>query len=138
MERRVSTASDPTEPLLVWARKEAEDFGDTSAAIALCERALELRPDAVVALELLAQLRLRSGAAEGALEALEAWRRHCSPSEHDRIDLNIAQLLFEQLDKGEQAFEKLEPLLRRSPLNEGAIAMTASLAQMGTAWGHAS
>ncbi len=129
-ERLVSTASDPTKPLLAWARKEAEEFGDAAAAVALCERALELHPDNVAALELLATLRMQAGAADGALQALESWRRHCATSDRDRIDLIIAQLLFEHLGKGEQAFERLEPLLRKDPLNEAAITMTASLAQV--------
>ena len=131
-ERSVLTATDPTEPLLAWARVEAEEFGDTAAAIALCERAIELRRDDVAVLELLATLRLRAGAAEGALLALDAWRRCSIESERDGIDLMIATLLFEQLGKGEEAFEKLEPLLRKDPLNDSAISMAASLAQVGS------
>jgi len=129
-ERRVSTASDPIEPLLTWASTEAEEFADLSAAIALCERALKLRVDDVAVLELLAALRLRAGAADGALQTLQTWRRCCADTDRDRIDLMIAQLLFEQLDQGESAFDKLEPLLRKDPLNEAAMKMTLSLARV--------
>jgi lipopolysaccharide biosynthesis regulator YciM len=130
LERRVSAASDPTEPLLDWAHTEAEDFGDIAAAIALCERAIESRPDEVKALELLAALRLQTGAADEALQALLTLRRYSAASEHDGIDLRIAQLLFDQLDRREEAYETLEPLLRKDPLNEAAIAMTATLTEV--------
>ena len=132
LERTVSTATDPSEALSAWAKVEAEEFGDTAAAIALCERALEVRRDNVAVLELLAKLRLEAGAADGALLALDAWRRCTDESERDRIDLMIARLLFERLDKGEEAFEKLEPLLRKDPLNDAAISMTADLARVAS------
>ena len=128
-ERSVSSASDPNAALLDWARTEADEFGDGTAAISLCERALELRADDTAVLEMLATLRLRAGAAEGALQALETLRRNSVPAERPRIDILIAKLLSEDLHQPEQAFERLQPLLRRDPLNEPVIQMIITLAQ---------
>ncbi len=136
LERSVSTAADATEPLLAWAKIEAGEFGDNAAAIALCEHALELQHDNAAVLEMLATLRLQAGAAEGALLALDAWRHCASDSDRDRIELMIAKLLYEQLERGEAALERLEPLLRNDPLNDAAVSMTASLANTGRLGAH--
>lgn len=126
-ERAVSSAADPCAPLLQWAKTEADDFGDLAAAIALCERALQTHSGNSEALELLATLRLRAGAAEGALQALELLRRQTAEPERERIDVKIAQLLAEHLDQPELAFAKLRPLLTKEPNSEAVVQMIIAL-----------
>lgn len=128
-ERSVSTAGDPSEPLLHWARTEADEFGDIAAAVALCERAAELRPSNLQALDLLAELRLRAGAADGALQALDSLRRASPEADRGQIDVRIARLLAEQLDQPELAFAKLRPLLSSDPANQSIVELIVELAK---------
>ena len=128
-ERAVSSAADPCAPLLQWAKTEADDFGDLATAIALCERALHAQSANSEALDLLASLRLRAGAAEGALQALETLRRQTAEPERERVDVKIAQLLAEHLDQPELAFAKLRPLLTKEPNSEAVIQMIIALSK---------
>jgi len=129
LERQVSTAADPSEPLVHWAQTEADEFDDLATAVALCERAIEQRPNNLQALELLATLRLRAGAAEGALQALESLRRQTDEADGERIDIRIAQLLAKHLDQPELAFARLRPLLSDNPNREPTIQLIIELSK---------
>jgi tetratricopeptide (TPR) repeat protein len=117
-EFRASRAQNPLELLSEWAKVE-EEYGDVESAIRVYDRILERAPGGHEALEALARLKRASGDFEGCLAALRALRDGAEPKRAADLDLSMARLLGNELERPLDAALAIAPCLRGSRhLNE--------------------
>jgi lipopolysaccharide biosynthesis regulator YciM len=109
--------------LMAWAAAEEAVFGDADAAIALHERVVAAEPENDDALAALSRLRLSRGDHEGAAAVLARRRALSEGSARAALDLELAGLLLDHLDRPLAALEALAPALEANPQDAAARAL---------------
>lgn len=109
-----------TSILISWARWE-EAQADAERAIAVYERILQSEPANAVALTALSRLKMDMGDVEGVLETLRSLRGRGELDDLAAIDLQIASILIERLDRPQEAIELLASVLESSPTDAEAL-----------------
>lgn len=118
---QVSRAPDPIPILFAWANAEERELGDPRAAIALYERVVTLDRNQFEAYFELARLRAENGDEAGALEALGVLRERASPEDRRVAELATAEILLERMGRGDEALDRLAPILEANPTERDAL-----------------
>jgi tetratricopeptide (TPR) repeat protein len=120
---RADNATDAIAALMRWAQAEERVFSNPQAALELYARVLDQDPDRTDALSELGRIQAELGDFEGALVALRALRDRSDEQERVGIDLKVATLLLEQLERPDEALAVAESLLELSPTDPSALAI---------------
>ena len=125
MSRRADDAApaDRARALLAWAAAEETTFGDREAAIALYRRATEADPDLDDAHASVARLLGELGDAAGAAAAIEARRARAEGARRARLDLELAELYAQRLDRPDDALALVEGVLASDAEQAPALAL---------------
>jgi tetratricopeptide (TPR) repeat protein len=108
----------PAEVLIEWAKAE-EEYGAPEAAIAIYERLAATDAGRPIGLESLCRLKLHAGDFAGGLAAFRALRESQGDEERIALDLRIARLLLDEVDRPVDAAVLLAPALAvRPPISE--------------------
>lgn len=134
LEWRTTRAADPVLVLVHWAAVEEQEFNDVPAAIALLERAKEHDPARASTVEELARLQLSVGDAQGAFAALTQLRELGGGSNPDGVELSMAELLIDRLDRPAEARSLLESVVTKRPADATARALLLRLAGDSPVW----
>ncbi|APR81973.1 DNA double-strand break repair Rad50 ATPase [Minicystis rosea] len=110
-----ATDGERTAIRLAWAEAEQTVLGDPGAAIALYERVIAAEPESDAALAALSRLLLGREDFAGAAEAIERRRALSSGSARTALDLELATLLLDRLDRAVDALDAIAPALEASP-----------------------
>lgn len=110
------------EVLVLWARAEAQSFGDLARAIALADRVIEEFPDDRDARALRAEWLLATGDVERGVEALLELRVDAEGDARATFERRAAALLLGR-GKAAQAVELLESRLSDDPTDGEALAL---------------
>jgi tetratricopeptide (TPR) repeat protein len=97
--------------LVAWAEAEEETLGDPAAAAELYERVIALDPEHDAALSARARILLGRGDAEGAVSLLLQRRDRAEGDARAALDLEIATLLLDRLDRPAEALERIATVL---------------------------
>lgn len=124
---RASRADDPVPVLVEWGRVEEETFSDPEAAIGVYEQALAHDGERPDVLERLARLRGALGDDEGRVLALQSLARQESGSKKEALDLEVARLLVERLDRSSEALDVIEPYLGSTSPHPDALRLAIEL-----------
>ncbi len=119
------------EALEAWAIAEETRFGNVDAAIGLYAELLEADPGHRGAREALCRLELDQGDAERLLRALGSARDRAPEGAALDVDLRIASLLVERLERTDEALPILSALLERTPDHPGALAVAREALRRG-------
>lgn len=120
-EVRVTRAADPVPVLLEWAEVEERQLGDADRALQLYQRVVALAPRRVEALTELARLQSERGQGEDALASLRALAEELDGDAKAKVELRIAKLLLDPLQRPVEALDAAEATLRRSPGDPDAL-----------------
>jgi tetratricopeptide (TPR) repeat protein len=120
-EWRAGHAVDKAPVFVEWAEAEERLMNDHARAAKAYEAALELDPSHADALNALVRLETRAGRAKVLLGVLESLRGRLAKGEAIEVDLRIAALLVEHLDRPEEALPILHDALARTPDHAEAI-----------------
>lgn len=121
-------ASDERARLLgEWAAAEETELGDSSAALTLYRRVLELDPEDLDALAAVARLSLALGDVEGALEALVARRGASEGEARNALDVQIATILVDVPGRADEALSRVAGVLESAPHDTAALELAARL-----------
>jgi tetratricopeptide (TPR) repeat protein len=107
--------------LLAWAEAEETALGDPAAAAELYARVSAIDPEHDDALAARARLLLAQGDLEGAAEAIDRRRAQREGSARAALDLELATLLLERLDRPLEALDAVAPVLEASPADPAAL-----------------
>lgn len=115
------------EPLAAWAAWEETEMDDQARAAALWERVLALDPDHDSALGSRARLLLSLGDYEGAAAVVAARRDRAQGEARAALEIELAALLFDRLNRPLDALEAVASALRDGAQDPAAreIAMRA-------------
>ncbi|HYO93663.1 MAG TPA: tetratricopeptide repeat protein, partial [Polyangiaceae bacterium] len=127
LEWRTRRAADPVAVLVHWAKVEEQEFGDAAAAAVLLERAAALDADRVEAWQELARTRMMLAEPAGALAALERVRELAPANVVLTLELTLASLLVEQLNRPHEALALLESVLKSAPDDAAARRLALEL-----------
>ncbi len=108
--------ADRVQILSDWATLEEEVFGSGERAAALYRRVLQVESDNAVALGALPRLLLDAGDAAGAAEVIEQHRDQLSGTERAALDVKLAELYLEKLDR---PMDALSAAVRALEASEG-------------------
>ncbi|MGC4088444.1 MAG: tetratricopeptide repeat protein [Polyangiaceae bacterium] len=112
---RAQHATDAVSVLLDWARSEEHELGDEAAARKIYERVTSLDPEQTEAWTELARLQATSGDPKGALVSLEALRQRVEAELRPSVELRIAGLLIDSLERPAEALALVKPLIQKTP-----------------------
>lgn len=109
--------------LLAWAEAEERSLGDPVAAAEVYARVLGLDPENDEALAARARLLLAAGDLEGAVAAIDRRRALAQGSGSARaaLDLELAALLLDRLDRPEEALDAMASALDADPQDAAAL-----------------
>jgi golgin subfamily B member 1 len=110
--------------LLAWADVEERSLGDPAAAADLYERVLAIEPEHEEALGARARLLLSLGDVDGALSLLLSRRDRLEGSAREALDLEIATLLLDRLDRPGEALAVVVPELENAAPGGDALSLT--------------
>ncbi len=123
---RVEHAADAANLLLEWAAEEEHTFDDRQAALAIYSRVTDRDPKNLQALENVARLRALLGDPEGALDALEQVRGDVDGDARIRVDLAVASLMLDALERPDKALGVIEPLFEAMPTDANVLRVVRS------------
>jgi tetratricopeptide (TPR) repeat protein len=109
--------------LIAWAEAEETSLGDPARAAEKYARAVEIDPENVAALAAVARLALARGDHAGAARAIDRRRALAEGAERAALDLELAGLLLDHLDRPVEALAVLTPVLEANPADEAALAL---------------
>lgn len=113
--------ADRVRAILAWAAIEEGVIGDAAAAVEVYTRALGIDPDLDVALAAIARLKLTTGDVEGAAQAVAARRDRSEGSARSALNLELASLLLDHLERPEDALDAVAPVLESAPADAAAL-----------------
>jgi tetratricopeptide (TPR) repeat protein len=121
---RAAHAPDPFPILFEWAEVEEKRLAAVGGAISVYERIIQRQPGNKAALEALARLCLRDGRVDEALAALETLREHAAPSEQSKLDLRMARLVIDGLERPAEALRYVARALETGGINDEILELT--------------
>ncbi|MCC6553830.1 MAG: hypothetical protein IT372_12520, partial [Polyangiaceae bacterium] len=107
--------------LAAWAEWEEGEAGDRAAAAEIYARILEIDPDHDGALGSRARVLLDLGDFEGAARAIEARRDRSEGAARAVLDVSLAALLFDRLDRPAEALAAIAPALEAGAVDRAAL-----------------
>ena len=123
---RAEHAENPEAILLEWAAAEESAFENAKGALDLYSRVLEKSPEHTDCLMQVARLRGVLGDAEGALDALEQLRDRTEGEAKSDVELKIAAILLDSLDRPDKALTMVESVFEATPTNADALRIVQS------------
>ncbi len=118
---RASARDERVALLVEWAQLEEDVFSDSTRALVLYRRALELAPDDRGALRSVARLELAAGNAGGAVTVLEKERDLAVGTERAEREVDLARLYLDRLERPADALEAAVRALSINGHHPGAI-----------------
>lgn len=109
--------------LLAWAAAERGPLARPHAAVEILRRVLAIDADRADALETLARLSLELGDVPDGIEALRALRDRSEGEARAALELEIAGLLLDRLERPDEALDAIAPVLDASPTDADALAV---------------